>query len=981
MAVYDEKTESEAEQLRRITGISPEEEQAMDRGASDGAAPHNIATGGGFYRAEKAKSVAPNELAKAESDAGGTFGASGGNNKTANPSVSARVRSFARSKVGKRSLIGGGVLGLGVGGTLIFMSIVSGPLQFVHIAQILDGAHFSHQEDAGNLRLGKMYRWLKQGNTVGETRISWLESKYKDHMLSQLKDIGLEPNFDSRTGYYKGFSIDTKNPKSPYYEMNNDEVKVALNEKYGVTSHQIADGKFYVPERSFFAQRRSFGGMTQELGYNKITTAEGTRVLSKFGGVDFHPMHILDKKVNESLIKLYDNWKTSKEERLKNGAKGATMDTTGAAEKDQNGKTTPLDGTDESPTADRVKSIMDSVKASKGVKITGGLAAAIGLVCIIRTVNDQIGLIRYAQVIQPLMRVGMDAIAVGYQIQSGQDVDPQEVEFLAKNLNTLDSKGNVVDTWDEAQGIQHITGGSGGIPMNQGEKDLINNVKPSWISWTDKSAPAGPAIGAVCSTAGQIVTGGVSVVIGVFSGGLASTIIGGLVSAIAAPKAIDFLSNLVAGDAANVMATGAAWGNNIDYGALFGANASSAHLGGVPLTTQQVSELNTEHDTVEQANYAQESMFARAFDPTDYRSLTGHLIDSQNGNTPARTVANIFGSLANFPKVVASTVGTSIFHVKAHAASNFQYAVPEFGFSAEELANSAVDNPYDNAESVAKILDQNGTNGVPDYIGRADKCFGDAITKDPTEGWSVIPSHDVQNLYDGTYPTDECLGHSDPTWLKVRMFIFDSRVMDGYACFQGEQESCDNDGFGSAISDGTTTTTGGGSLPTGSPQELATQLLPYLKSGKISCNGGQGPSCPDIAKTAAGQSIKGGTCYVSALDPQLLGLMLALAQKGHSFVFSAICSDHPVSTPGVIPHNLGKAADFNIIDGVFMGPQDVPWTSDKIAAAEKLDDDAAAVAPKTAAFGQVQCHPAFPELQSFTQFNDACHHQHIQVTQ
>jgi hypothetical protein len=62
-----------------------------------------------------------------------------------------------------------------------------------------------------------------------------------------------------------------------------------------------------------------------------------------------------------------------------------------------------------------------------------------------------------------------------------------------------------------------------------------------------------------------------------------------------------------------------------------------------------------------------------------------------------------------------------------------------------------------------------------------------------------------------------------------------------------------------------------------------------------------------------------------------------------------------------------------------MGPNDTYWSSAKIAAGEKLDRDIADVAPKSTGFGQQQCHPAFSFLSPFSQFNDTCHHQHIQI--
>jgi hypothetical protein len=179
-----------------------------------------------------------------------------------------------------------------------------------------------------------------------------------------------------------------------------------------------------------------------------------------------------------------------------------------------------------------------------------------------------------------------------------------------------------------------------------------------------------------------------------------------------------------------------------------------------------------------------------------------------------------------------------------------------------------------------------------------------------------------------------------------------------------------------------------GTLPTGSSKELASQLLKYLDDKSIGCNGGQGASCPDIRKTASGQSIKNGSCYVDALDPVLLGMLLKLVQTGHKLVLSAVCSDHPSNPTSY--HHKGKAADFNFIDGVFMGEGEdssgsIPWTSQGGAGQKKIDTDKkllqniTSFVPKSTGFGQIQCHPAFDFLSGFVVFDDGCHHQHVQV--
>jgi hypothetical protein len=182
----------------------------------------------------------------------------------------------------------------------------------------------------------------------------------------------------------------------------------------------------------------------------------------------------------------------------------------------------------------------------------------------------------------------------------------------------------------------------------------------------------------------------------------------------------------------------------------------------------------------------------------------------------------------------------------------------------------------------------------------------------------------------------------------------------------------------------TASNTSGGALPTGSAAELASQLKPFISDGKIKCVGfgGHNVGCSDVLNTASGGSIRGGNgCTVDALDSKLLGMLLKLVQMNHTFILSALCSDH--SNDGPNGHAGGKAADFNTIDGVFMGPNDTPWSEEKIQAGRKLDQDVASFMPKNTGFGQEggRCHPHFSFLDGYQNFDDACHHQHIEVDQ
>jgi hypothetical protein len=251
------------------------------------------------------------------------------------------------------------------------------------------------------------------------------------------------------------------------------------------------------------------------------------------------------------------------------------------------------------------------------------------------------------------------------------------------------------------------------------------------------------------------------------------------------------------------------------------------------------------------------------------------------------------------------------------------------------------------------------------------------VDRDNHSSLDVIPDHEV-NPADGNYP-DNC-NDTDENWHRVQMFVFDTLTMKAAACYEGDEESCTDLGA-SATSNQASITTSGGSLPQGTAKELAGQLVPLIDSGKIKCVGfgGNNFNCSDITNTAKGVSIRGGQgCRVDALTPTLLGMVLKLAQMGHTFLLSSLCSDH--SNDGIGGHSTGQAVDFNNIDGVRMGPSPTtPWSAQQIEVGQKLDQDIASFMPHATGFGQTQCHPTFSFLSGFNIFPDKCHHQHIQV--
>ena len=93
----------------------------------------------------------------------------------------------------RREAATGGAVGLLVGGSFGFFSIVSGPLQFIHIAQLLQRFHFSSVEDTGNSRTLKLYKYAKnaRSGTIENTRLGRVEGRIAERFDTRLQEIGL----------------------------------------------------------------------------------------------------------------------------------------------------------------------------------------------------------------------------------------------------------------------------------------------------------------------------------------------------------------------------------------------------------------------------------------------------------------------------------------------------------------------------------------------------------------------------------------------------------------------------------------------------------------------------------------------------------------------------------------------------------------------------------------------------------------------
>lgn len=939
-----------------------------------------------LYRAEKNPSnnlIAPGspQDSPAEAQAEGVGGRSWYKRdpaKEKNKTQSPRRWLFTK----RRAALGGGVFGAIV--AAIFFLYFSGPFQFIHIAQLLDQFHFSAQTDQSDDRMFKIARYIRYRHTgnIEKTRMGLVGNAFADRIETRFNASGIESRYSAVFGFKEGYVVDPqKLAKTDFSRLQGKgptELKAYFDKSFPGISTSIEDGKLVINSQNvgYFKQRSLSKTMVRAAGYSKLTSSIRARVMGKRDGVTWHPIRKLDNKILATAEARYLQWKKDRVKTINEGA-ATKVDTQDDAAEDKNATQEAKDGAasakasadstihdGEATSADLATGDSEAVpKYSTKLKFgLHGLAAA-GILCVARSLADNADNIKQQQVNLPLIRQAVEMMSIGSQAQSGQDMDSQQLGFYDKQLHGKDSS-NTESSWDQGRTFQTYLGNPEAekLPVDEtlkhiGEGSPFDIFKIGGV--------AGTIMGGFCSTPGQIIVTAISF----FTGPIAASV--NLAASYAlAPAILNPLAHWLAGDAVNVFAVGADFGNNLNYGAQLAANGVAISGGGGPLKAEDASKLVSYENLQAQQDFQNHNVAYKLFNRSDPHSAIAKAIDrtspgvSQNVNNVAGFFLNFGHSFSSLPKLFSGTA-------RAATPGIYDYGFPTFGFSIDEMNDPQLQNPFANADDVVN----NVLPTHPEYLDKASNCFGVSIDPD---------TYDIASWGDQEPKYTDIAHHGcddqSEDWRKVRFYIFDTQTLASSECYEGDDHACADLGFSNEAANVASSTEAqaeppvGGSLPSGTAKELATQLKVYVDGGKILC---LSSGCPDIVDTAKGISIKKASCYVDNLDPRVLGMLLKLVQAGHTFILSALCTDHP-SNPNSL-HHLGKAVDFNTIDSTFMGPNDVPWDQSKINAGKKLDQDIASVMPKSTGFGQIQCHPTFDFLNGFNTFDDACHHQHVQV--
>jgi hypothetical protein len=795
--------------LNDITGISPEQEAAHEREAYSGAArdiakreglfnPHGDGNSAGI--GDKVKALTMAGLSAAETGAGFY-------NATDNPLKTAgKVKNLVWGN--RRKAVGGGLAALLIGGGFFGLTILSGPAQFIHFSHLLSGFHFTHNEDDSNNRLMKIGRFVyyAKDRHLERTRLGTLGNKFADRAEAKLNAAGYESTYSNLTGLDEGIKIkkDTPHWKNKSPEQIKSEL-LSTNPGLSEADIKINNGSVVVDVKSnnyiknALVSKQFIRSVLKGEGFSTLGTFGDTRLIAKRRGITLHPLREADNKALGS----FEKWLKAKSEKVTKGSSDVPQ-VKEEPKKGANGKDDPMATQNASDASSNASSAVNDAKTagtatasgdatafSKAInsihfKVAAGGAALAGVMCLAHGLAEHADSIKDGQVVAPAERIGADIVATGEQLESGQDTSMSDLGYQAQMLHDTASpktSANYDTTWASARSIKAELGEDQAGPVVDKTLTTIGQGSPFDFLL---SGPINAALAPICSTGGIAVITIVS-----FLGGPVSTLAGTAAGLAFGPEVEGALAHWLSGQALNTLPRGAALGDTANYGVKMLADEQAAAAGGVPLNQGTVAQIRASERGYDQAIFQQQSLAYQLFNPYDSQSMLGQIIDKQSPG-PSQNLSNMAVGFLNFGHALASAIGNAgKAKVFAASAAPYDYGTPTFGFTPDEMNKPMVDNPFENAEKVADLLDSNNANGEPDYISRAEKCFGAKIAKDSSGAWDVTYDSEPLQLYGKSYKevASDCKDSSD-NWLRIRFFVFDTQNMKSEACYLDDEISC-----------------------------------------------------------------------------------------------------------------------------------------------------------------------------------------------
>ncbi len=811
MAVYDDQQtrpdQKELDSLNEITGISPAEEQAMeDRAITDDIAERNQLNS-----------------KTADVDARGNSGGQGDDSEIPFKNDTKKRRGF---RVTKKQAITGGIVGLLVGGGLGVLSILTGPLQIVHAANLLKNFHFAGGEYTSTSRVGRFFEFYRTQPDPSLRNVSYPMEKVTTHHMQQLSARGVSMEFNTPSGNnsrrISGLTIDPNTPDGAraVQQLNAAEFNVS----------DTPDGKKHYEFRSDAGDREGTRRRRQALKIAAYSSERGVvanaitkRLLIHRAGVDFHPFRNMRRTAGENVADLWVRVKERRAERVRTGQTTPNARFTGAPDTTAEGE--QVRNPDSDRAAGNMNREVDNARRAKTPRtrlqivsrLAGGTAALVGTVCMAKNIGNAVKDYQYASIVLPMMRMGMSIVTMGSQVMSNQNVNMEELgavvsDFYDEETGTSFMSGRAM----QATARQPLTGPDSPIKPT---KDAVNN-KPALFNAIDSI----PGVDGVCGiqefvTSIPIVGRVVNTISGATEWGmdaLLSTV------GLSTEKLMESLVAVLAGDIVDPYAKGAVLGNYAAIGTRLAANDAAIATGGVQLTNEQATALRELHQASLREEFQNQNLATRLFNTHNSQSLLAQTVIKVSPSTSMQT--NIGIALQSFSKIFTSILSSPFSlltsSVGAQDSESYDFGVEAYGFSVEDLESEDFANPYvyikelenemqrreQEEEKCIKIRGREDSDCDEEFsdinelnTGRStrwpsvsydisgEQCFGTSVSA----SGQLIQGEAVDFI-----ERPEACDSNDIMWKRYRFYLLDTITAKSLACYEGIDDSaCNELGF------------------------------------------------------------------------------------------------------------------------------------------------------------------------------------------
>ncbi len=702
-----------------------------------------------------------------------------------------KIKMFMKKRT--TSFVAGTVLfGIILGGGAVIPTLES--FHLIHYAETLKKI-LAPRTVQKNTKITKLYRWIRNPDDVGRTRLTILQNRNHPKLIKSLTASGITVVSDGRLGYMRAISIDPR--KLPKYKgLTMEALKYRLAEDYGIPRSKITGSEGgnaralidSVPQK---IQRQIIADMVESSGKGKVGAFFMQRHLRNYYKVPtmFHPFRRLEAKLEGKI----NTWLINAEKKRQKVL---------------------------SERREQARQKLKEFRANHGsaLRTVGASLMIVGFACMVRDFSADISELNRANFIEPGAMSGNDALGMGDQIEA--DTDLNDLNVTAAVSNFYDSKGlSPLDApeFKTLNGTYNYTSLNTGDTTyddayTSGRKLLVNGfsydspIKAAARFVNEKLAgeaicnPVAQAVQLAIGTALFVVSApsGGALVIGVAKGVVAGAIIG---------VGMNAAAQWVAGEVPDITPHKGPLGGAQDvYGLITSSNAVNASGGGSFLSTQATTDLMYAAAQNEAREIKSQSIASRLFNPKSYSSISGKIID---GISPSSTknLATLSSSFASIGSTLIS-LPSKLFSARASAADSTNY-ISALNTRLVGLSPTveAIENPDKSANELAGIFKSADPITLNNYKTKTMTCTGRDIgfQTDASTGTEYLDAKysTLPDLYSDTYATAGCADDGDKTWVMIKDFIDSVQASDELYCLDTyikDSEACDHGGMGSNAS-------------------------------------------------------------------------------------------------------------------------------------------------------------------------------------